>query len=125
MQHELGKLIWPAVKEALTEERRKVLKELDKAVGEQKYVSTIGEVWRPAHEGRGRIFLVEEGFHCPAVVDESGMIPSPAEAPEAPGVIDDAVDEIIETMLAKQERVVFVENGQLAEHQCIALILRY
>lgn len=123
--HELGKLVWPAVKEALAEERRKVLEELDKAVGEQKYVSTIGEVWRLAQEGRGRLLLVEEDFHYPAVVDESGMILSPAEDPEAPGVIDDAVDEIIETVLAKQGRVVFVENGQLAEHQRIALILRY
>jgi len=123
--HELGKLVWPVVKEALAEERHHVLKELDKAIGEQKCVSTIGEVWRLAHEGRGRLLLVEEDFHCPAVVDESGLILSPAQDPEAPGVIDDAVDEIIETVLSKQGKVVFVENGQLAEHQRIALILRY
>ncbi|MFN3332806.1 MAG: hypothetical protein ACK47M_09880 [Caldilinea sp.] len=78
-----------------------------------------------AHEGRGRLLLVEEDFHYPATVDESGMILSPAADPETPGIIDDAVDEIIETVLAKQGKVVFVENGQLAAHQRIALILRY
>ena len=123
--YELGKLVWPFAKENLAQRRLKVMAELERAIGEQKTVSTVGEVWRLAHEGRGRLLLVEEDFHYPATVDESGMILSPAADPETPGIIDDAVDEIIETVLAKQGEVVFVENGQLAAHQRIALILRY
>ena len=63
--HKLGKLVWPLVKDALTEQRQQVLSELDKAVGERRFSSTIGEVWRLASEGRGHILLVEEGFHFP------------------------------------------------------------
>lgn len=69
--------------------------------------------------------LVEEDFHYPATVDASGMHLTPADDPTAAGVMDDAVDEIIETVLSKGGRVVFMDNGQLAEHQRIALILRY
>jgi hypothetical protein len=123
--HELGQLVWPLVKANLDERRNEVLAELDRAVGAQRSVSTVGEVWRSAHEGRGRLLVVEEGFHFPARVDETGRYITPADDLNAPGVVDDAVDEIIETVLSKQGRVVFVDDGQLAAHQRIAMILRY
>jgi hypothetical protein len=122
---ELVQLVWPVVESALTEKRQQVLVELNKAVGENKCASTVGDVWRLAKEGRGRVLVVEEGFHFPARVDETGMILIPADDAAAPDVVDDTVDEIIETVLEKQGKVVFVENGQLEAHQHIALILRY
>lgn len=123
--HELGKLIWPLVKDALAEQRQQVLSELDKAVGERKTASTIGEVWRMAKQGRGHLLLVEEDFHFPGKVDGTGRHLTPADDVNSPDVLDDAVDEIIETVLSKQGRVIFFENGQLETHQRIALILRY
>lgn len=122
---ELGKLVWPQVKDALHEKRHQVLTDLEKAIGERKFASTIGEVWRMAHEGRGLTLLVEEDFHYPARLDASGNQLIPAEDSTDPDVIDDAVDEIIEEVLGKQGRVVFVDNGSLEAHQRIALILRY
>ena len=123
--HELSQLVWPLVKDALDEQLQKVLAELDKAIGENKSASSIREVWRLAKEGRGQLLLVEEDFHFSARVDETGMKLIPADDPTAPDVIDDAVDDIIETVLSKQGKVVFVEKGQLEAHQHIALILRY
>jgi hypothetical protein len=122
---ELAKLVWPLAKVALTEQRQKVFSELDKAIGEGKVASSISEVWQLAGEGRGYLLLVEKDFHYPARVDETGQQITPADDATAPGVIDDAVDDVIETVLSKQGRVVFVENGQLETHQRIALILRY
>ena len=123
--HELGQLLWPLVKINLAELRKQVFNELDNAVGERKVASTVGEVWRLAKEGRGRLLLVEEDFHYPARIDEGGLHLIPADDPAAAGVMDDAVDEIIETVMSMQGKVVFVENGQLDVHQRIALILRY
>ena len=123
--HELGKLVWPLVKANLAEDRKRHLDELGVAVGERKAASGAGEVWRMAAEGRGRLLLVEQGFHYPARVDASRMHLTPADDPAAPDVIDDAVDEIIETVLSKQGRVVFVDDEALEAHQRIALILRY
>jgi hypothetical protein len=40
-------------------------------------------------------------------------------------VIEDAVDEVIETVLSKQGEVTLVNTGELEAHQRIALILRY
>ena len=123
--HELAKLVWPLVEAAMAERRAQYLEELNKAVGQNKVSSTVGEVWRNAHEGRGQLLLVEEDFHFAGRLDETGAILLPAEDPSAPGVIADAVDDIIETVLSKQGRVGFVPDGQLAQFQQIALILRY
>lgn len=123
--HDLGKLVWPDVKARFAEQRDKVMDELEKAISERKFVSTVGEVWRLAQEGRGRLLLVEEDYHYPARVDETGMHITPADDTTAPDVIDDAVDEIIEKVLEKQGQVQFVDNGKLKDHQRIALILRY
>ncbi len=123
--HSLAGLVWPLVETGLAERRKQYLAELDKAIGERKVVSTVGEVWRLANQGRGALLLVEEDFHYLGRLDDSGIHLLPADDPDQPGVIPDAVDDIIETVLAKQGRVVFVPNGQLDIHQRIAMTLRY
>jgi hypothetical protein len=121
----LAKLVWPKVEAGLAEKRKQYLVELDRAAGEQKIASSIGEVWRMANEGRGRLLLVEQDFHFSGWLDESGLELMPADGPAAPDVIPDAVDDIIQTVLSKQGQVVFTENGELEAHQRIALVLRY
>lgn len=122
---ELGKLIWAEVKQSLEAERQAKLETLRHAVGARRFVSGAGEVWRYAHDGRGDLLLVEDNFYYPARLDESGRHITPAEDVEAPDVIDDAVDEIIEAVLQKGGTIGFVPDGTLKDHQGIALILRY
>ena len=71
------------------------------------------------------MLLVEDDFRYPARLNASGLHLRPADDATAPDVIDDAVDELIEFVLAQGGRVTFVDNGTLATHQSIALILRY
>jgi hypothetical protein len=122
---EIAQLVWPVTQGYLAQRRTDALERLADAVGAQRSSSTIGEVWRMAKEGRGDTLLVEQNYHYPATVDETGMILSPAEDATASGVIDDAVDEVIEEVMAKGGNVVFVDDGALEQHQRIALILRY
>jgi hypothetical protein len=110
--YELGEHVQPLVDKHCDEKRLEALEQLERAVSERKFVSTIAEVWRLAHEGRGDLLLVEEDFHYPGRLDEKGVHVR-ADDPSAPGVMDDSVDEIIETVLNKQGRVVFVENGKV------------
>ena len=42
-----------------------------------------------------------------------------------PGVIDDAVHEIVEEVLSKSGHVVFLDDNRLADHNRIAMVLRY
>ena len=122
---ELAKLVWPLVHEKLGVQRQQVLDELEQAEHSRKCVSTIGEVWRMAKEGRGAMLVVEKGFVYPAHIDSTGTSISPASDATAPSVDDDAVDTIIETIMAKGGRVVFVDDGTLTKYQRIAMILRF
>lgn len=122
--HELTVPVWELVQSVRKAEQEAALQSLDKAMSAQSVVSTIGEVWRLAHEGRGKLLLIEKNYHVPAVLDEQGRFQQ-VEQPGGVDVMDDAVDEVIETVLAKGGRVAIVDDGALAIHQQIALTLRY
>jgi hypothetical protein len=94
-------------------------------MGQRRAASTLGEVWHLAGLGRGKVLVVEEGYHQPARVNQWGHLDLKIDDPTAPDVMDDAVDEAITTVLAKGGQVVFVEDGELAFHHRIALILRH
>src|SRR5262245_3489115 len=123
--HDLGRRIWPSVSEGFTAWRHEVLQQLDAAAGLHRAASTLAEVWHLAGLGRGKVLVVEEGYHQPARVNESGQLNLNVDDPTAPDVMDDAVDEVITTVLGKGGQVVFVEDGKLARHDRIAMILRY
>ena len=123
--HELADLVWPLVKANRAVQVDEVLSELDAAISAQSYASSITEVWQLAQEGRGSTLIVETGFHYPARVDKTGMFITPADDVTAPDVIDDAVDDLIETVMAKGGKVVFVDDGVLEQYQHITMILRY
>jgi Bacterial archaeo-eukaryotic release factor family 3 len=123
--HELARLVWPTVQEALHKQRLALLDELALATGAQRSASGMAEVWPLAHEGRGDTLLVEEGFRYPARLDPTGRFLVPADDPTAPDVLDDAVDDLVATVLAKRGRVVFVDPGALTQQQRVAMVLRY
>ena len=68
---------------------------------------------------------MEQGYHQPGRVNNLGLLDLSVENPQAPDVLDDAVEEVVTLALEKGGRVVFVENGELSAHDRIALILRY
>jgi len=123
--HDLGQRIWPSVREGFTAHRREVLQHLDTAMGLRRAASTLGEVWHLAGLGRGKVLVVEEGYHQPARTNQWGHLDLNIDDPTAPDVMDDAVDETITMVLDKGGQVVFVEDGELALHDRIAMILRY
>ena len=123
--HELGTLIWPPVRAAFEDRRRQSLLELDKAAGENLLVSGMAEIWRMAKEGRGRLLFVATDFHWPGRTDETGTLLTPAEDATAPGVIDDAVDEIIEFVVGQGGKVVFVDQGELRADPPLQFVLRF
>jgi len=123
--HDLGRQIWPHVADGFAERRREVLDRLETANGQHRAVATLGEVWNQARLGRGDLLVVEDGYHQPARVNDLGQLDLDVDDPTAPDVLDDAVDETITTVLDKGGHVVFVEDGTLARHSRIALILRY
>ncbi|NCS79610.1 MAG: hypothetical protein GPJ17_21485 [Microcystis aeruginosa K13-07] len=121
---ELIPQVLPIMHSVRQTQKTEALQALDAAVSAQKVISTLGEVWRLAQEGRGQLLLVEKNYHVPAVLSEKGDLIL-VENVGGTEVIDDAVDEIIEVVLAKGGRVALVDEDSLNDYQKIALILRY
>jgi len=113
---ELIPQVLPIMQSVRQTQKTEALQALDAAVSAQKVISTLGEVWRLAQEGRGQLLLVEKNYHVPAVLSENGDLVL-VENVGGTEVIDDAVDEIIEVVLAKGGRVALVEEDSLNDYQ--------
>jgi hypothetical protein len=122
--HDLGQIVWPIVREALSGNRERALRELDEAVSAQKVASGLDQVWRLANSVKGSTLLVEQNYRLKGSIvktDQSWMILEQVDIRE---VLDDVVDRVIEKVLETGGIVIFLDSGSLAAHQRIALILR-
>jgi hypothetical protein len=120
----LGKMIWPVFKAGMTLKRTRALVRLKEAVSVNRHASGIDQVWRAAYEKRCQILLVESDFEYPADLSPQGdrLLPYSGRGAAA---LDDAVDEVIEKVLADGGDVFFYDSGVLDLHQRIAAVLRY
>ena len=121
---ELAPQTWEIVQSVRQSQQAGALQSLDDAISAQLVVSTIEEAWQMAQAGRGKLLLVEKNYHVPAILNEKGKFEL-VEAVGGTDVMDDAVDEIIEAVLAMGGNVAIVDDGSLADHRHIALTLRY
>ncbi len=108
----------------LRSRQQEALALLEERASGQRAVSGIASAWLAAQAERPEMLAVEEGYFYPARVDVSGELLSPADDVEHPDVIDDAIDELIETVLRRGGWVALVEDGALADHDRVALTLR-
>ena len=120
----LGRLVWPAFKAGATLCRTRALARLNQAVSANRHASGIDQVWRASFEKRCQTLLVESHFEHPADLSPQGdrLLDYTARGAAA---LDDAVDEVIERVIADGGEVFFYEPGVLDLHQEIAAILRY
>lgn len=115
---------WQAIKVHLRKEERELLHRL-RDMGREFISSGIRDVWRDAREGRGNILLVERDLEQTVYTDKDKSDLQLTPAADTRQEIPDAVDDVIETMLEKNGRVIFVNNGLLKEHGGIAMMNRY
>ena len=120
----LGRLVWPVLKAGTTLKRTRALVRLKEAVSVNRHASGIDQVWRAAFDKRCQTLLVETDFEHPADLAPSGdrLLPYSGRGAAA---LDDAVDEVIEKVLADGGEVFFYDSGVLDLHQRIAAVLRY
>jgi hypothetical protein len=119
----LGKLVWPVFKAGATLCRTRALARLGQAVGANRSASGIDQVWRAAAASQVQTLLVESDFKYPADLAPAGdhLLPYTGQGAAA---LDDAVDEVIEKVIATGGDVQFYEPGLLDVHQKIAAVLR-
>lgn len=122
--HDLAILAWQQIKSFLDEQKLKLVNDFKEKVGKVLAVSGVEEIWTAAEEGRGLILLVEKDYGKAAFVTKDNKL-SLQQAKEKDVKHPDVVNEIINTVLEKNGKVVIVENDILKEYERIALILRY
>jgi hypothetical protein len=121
-------LAWPRLQEWLHAQRQAAIEQVGEALGARRLASGIDDAWNAARGGQGARLVVEEEYRQPAILHrDTGHLEliHDREAMPQPLHLDDAIDELIEMVLDKGGEVVFVDEGALAEHARVALMLRY
>lgn len=121
----LHELAWPTVEEWLDHQQHDALTKVDQAHGARRLATGLEEVWSLAADGRVELLVVEDGFEVPVRVGDDPTTLDRTDDREAPDVVDDAVDELVETVLARRGRAVFVSDGSLEHRGRVAAVLRY
>lgn len=118
---QLADRIGPVVEAYLRSRESEALALLDRRVGEGRSVSGMAAAWLAARRERPEMLAVEEGLFVPARLSADGDHLTPAPDVDHPDVIDDLVDELIETVLQRGGWVALVSDGALREHDGVAL----
>lgn len=120
--HDLGKIVWPIVKDVMAGTNEMAMHKLEGAENSRNLASGIEEVGRMAGVTEGGTLFVEEDYHMKGGIrstNHSFIMPEELDIRE---VNDDAVDAIIEKVLEKAGKVIFLGSGSLAKLRRIALI---
>lgn len=120
----LARLIRPVLQDYLRSREAEALTLLSTRSKTARIAAGMPAVWLAARAERPEMLAVEEGLFYPARLSRDGDLITPADDLEHPDVIDDAVDEVIETVLRRGGWVALVHDGALSSTQRIALTLR-
>ena len=121
--HDLGKIIWPVVKEAIAGVNKNAMRDLEIAVERHKVVFGIDLVGQSVKTKTGSILYVEEDYHVKGSIRELNNTLTFSKHVDLREVIDDVVDIIIEKVLKMGGTVIFLDRGSLMKFEKIALIL--
>lgn len=118
---ELAARVRPVLEDYLLSRQEEALTLLERRIGEHRAVTGVPAAWLAARHERPEMLVVEEGLYFPARLSPDGDWLTPATDVEHPDVIDDVVDELIETVLDRGGWVALVRDGRLAAHDRVAL----
>lgn len=116
---------WKIVKTYTIKKNNERKAELEKAVGANKFLSDINEIWRAISAGRVKTLFIEQGLFQPAVLKNNDIVLVPEEQKSATDIIDDIYDEMIEANMAFGGDVVFLPKGELKEFNGFGAVTRY
>ncbi len=120
--HDLGKIVWPVVKQAIAGMKKNAMRELAKAFRMKKIIDGIDAVGLAVETEPGSSLYVEEDYHVKGSIHKTDESFTISEHIDISQVIDDVVDIIIEKVLHTGGRVIFLDNGSLKQFGRIALI---
>ncbi len=121
--HEIAQLTRPVLEDYLAGREAEALMLLERRLGQGRAALGIQAVWLAARWERVEMLAVDPTYFFPARLSDDGDELRPADDVEAPDVIDDVVDEVIELVLDRRGWVALVEPGSLPDDARIAMTL--
>lgn len=123
---DLINIVWPAVEVFTHDKMMDEITGFEDKVREGLAEEGIAQVWKAVAENRGVTLLIEKDFHIHGFLETKYTGQFYVHRPKYPSVvIPNAINELVEMALDKNNKVVFVENGLLKNHQNIALITSF
>lgn len=116
---------WDFVKGFLENRNKERINELEKAVGQNKFLSDTNEIHRGILEGRVQTLFVEHGLYQPAVLEADSIVYVSENERNDKNVIDDIYDELIELNMDFGGDVVFLPPGKLEKFNGFGAVTRY
>lgn len=118
---DVADLTGPVITSYLRSRQDEALALLEQRTGQDRALYGIDTAWLAARWERPEMLIVEEGFFYPARVSADGDGLVPAADADHPDVLDDAVDELIETVLLRGGWVALAADGAIPQQARIAL----
>jgi len=120
---DLGRIVWPIVKDAMSGLRDRAKHDLEIAENQRHIAFGLDSVSQWAAAGAGRTLIVEGDYHVRGSIRETDGSVAVSREVDVMEAMDDLVDVIIEKVLAAGGRVVFVPDGSLMKYERIVLLL--
>lgn len=120
----LEPLVRPVIDSYLDRKEREAVALVETRTHAGRAVHGLDAAWLAAVRENPEMLAVEEGLALPARLSPDGLALLPASDPEHPEVIDDVVDELIETVLGRGGWVAMVKDGTLGDAGRVALTLQ-
>lgn len=118
----LGRIAWPIVKHALANTDDRAIEELVKAGETKVIVAGLDAVERSVKSGPASSLFVEEDYRVKVDMFEPENRPALSPRVDGSEALDDAVDLVIESVLARGGNVTFLTSGTMMQFQRIALV---
>ncbi len=116
---------WPMVQDMVLSNQKLRKTELEHAIGSDKLLSDISQIWRAVNEGRIQTLFIENDLTKPAIIELNVVCELNENTVNSDGRIDDIYDEIIDINLNYGGDVVFLPNNELKSYGGFAAIIRY
>ncbi len=123
--HAIASSAWELLEGKVRKRNQSRRDELKKAVGQNKFLSDVNEIWRSIKQGRVQTLFVEKGLFQPAVIENELIKFVGIEELHHKEVIDDIYDELIEENMEYGGDVVFLPEGELDKFNGFGAVTRY
>lgn len=122
--HDLGKIVWPIVREAISGLLDETMHVLEIALKASRTVCGLAAVGRSAMAGVKATLVVEDDYHLRGSFQRTPQSLEISRDVDVMEEIDDAVDAVIEKVLESGGNVVFAPSGSLDKLERIVLLQR-